>query len=381
MAGIRSHKPQTVMAVVLVLLSWVTTLPATATPVLTASQPATTQVLRVGELYTLVLRAGQEPAAALARFETMPEGAALLANLDGTQSFMWVPVEDDIGEHTLQIVWPAESPEITELSLIVADAASYERIRNEQIAATLGQPTLPKPSDNQSTTDVLNETGVNAETDSSNFSPGRLKTEFMQNNSETESTRAGTTNNTIASEALITDTVTPKPAATTELQTIDTDSTKDVSKTDVAAEKLVVIETVGLQAFTINDEHVQTAADSEASSRLPAEATLTLEPSYHFKTGSESTVSFTASVLMPEHLSLELLGIKVLNLPKTATVTSSSPQFEEHSTTKTTKKLQQEHHLSWKPAAAVSGYLPVIVQLLYDDEVLTSKRTKLLVPQ
>ena len=66
--------------------------------------PLDTQLLPVGELFSLIIRAdGESNPPARITADSLPSNAVLLRNLDGSRTFMWIPQENDIGEKTIEV--------------------------------------------------------------------------------------------------------------------------------------------------------------------------------------------------------------------------------------------------------------------------------------
>ncbi len=70
----------------------------------TQSSPLDTQLLPVGELFSLIIRAdGESNPPARISADALPEESVLLRNLDGSRTFMWIPRTEDIGSKTIEV--------------------------------------------------------------------------------------------------------------------------------------------------------------------------------------------------------------------------------------------------------------------------------------
>ena len=66
--------------------------------------PLDTQLLPIGELFSLIIRAdGESDPPARITAKSLPNNAVLLRNLDGSRTFMWIPQKEDIGEKTIEV--------------------------------------------------------------------------------------------------------------------------------------------------------------------------------------------------------------------------------------------------------------------------------------
>ena len=66
--------------------------------------PLDTQLLPIGELFSLIIRAdGESDPPARITAKSLPNNAVLLRNLDGSRTFMWIPQKEDIGDKTIEV--------------------------------------------------------------------------------------------------------------------------------------------------------------------------------------------------------------------------------------------------------------------------------------
>ncbi len=66
--------------------------------------PLDTQLLPVGELFSLIIRAdGESNPPARISADALPDESVLLRNLDGSRTFMWIPRTEDIGNRTIEV--------------------------------------------------------------------------------------------------------------------------------------------------------------------------------------------------------------------------------------------------------------------------------------
>ena len=106
--------------------------------------PLPVQQLRVGELFSLIIKAdGDNNPPAVIKSRELPEDAVMLRNLDGSRTFMWIPESTHIGETSFSVtVIDANDPTISATYPILLNVA--EEVDGNESTEAVAQ-SAPEP--------------------------------------------------------------------------------------------------------------------------------------------------------------------------------------------------------------------------------------------
>ena len=353
--------------------------------------PPETQILRVGQLFSLIIQPVHQPGTPDKDIPTiaardLPPSAVLLKNLDGSRTLMWIPEEHDIGQRVVRLRYIDQSePEPVrekKLLLKIANLEDYSRLRQEQIAKDFAasstaekKPPMPVQGDrNGQVTPVGNSTDISGPdvtesrvADTEMVESGTVESEIADTGIvESEAADSGIVESAAADTGII-----ESEAADTgivESAAADTGIVESAAADRGISEELAVPEgtvPVEILASLETDNGPGITSLSEASPTLNNSVPAALRSDPIEVANLFSLIAgrqFEASIL----INMDSIGntvLRAMNLPQGATLE---------------KRDEGEYAFEWQPDSDNRGATALILQLLDEQSnIIASRRVRI----